>query len=376
MDTSNIIENIQKRICIFLEDKDWKNAISYCEKGLDADPENAKTYLYYFLATKKLSSVEELVHLKVNLMKEPLYQKALAFAKDEEKSELLNFHSDNVYIKSKETIEKSKSQKQILKAITDLEGLNEYKDSLGLISKAKEKVLQIKKRTKKSAIIVFSAFLSAIIIAIAIVGTLYFSIAKDKQVIKSQISAYNAEISNINLEKTNVEKELALVLKKTEPAKKNLSEKEKEKKTIEKKIDNLQQDINFSNNQIRGFEKSISDAIYDYGSNPYLNFATDAVIDIYYENIKEYEAKIKNYRQQIEQIKKELATKENEVNAAQAEYNAVLLENKAEIESKENGISTCENQIKDLKEKIGLAEKKIKELNKKFPYKQLNKIFK
>ena len=52
--------NLLKRAYIFLENRDWGNTNTYCEKVLDLDPENAEAYLCKLLVELRFTSKEEL----------------------------------------------------------------------------------------------------------------------------------------------------------------------------------------------------------------------------------------------------------------------------------------------------------------------------
>jgi flagellar biosynthesis GTPase FlhF len=69
-----------KRIFIFLEDGEWKQANEYCERVLDTDPENAKAYIGKLCAELKIKSETDLQNCKKPLDNSQNYQKALRFA--------------------------------------------------------------------------------------------------------------------------------------------------------------------------------------------------------------------------------------------------------------------------------------------------------
>ncbi len=65
--TDSSVAPLMKRIRIFLETGDYEQAIKYCNKVLDKDPENAEVYLLQFLAENRLKSEEELYLLQDDL---------------------------------------------------------------------------------------------------------------------------------------------------------------------------------------------------------------------------------------------------------------------------------------------------------------------
>ena len=54
-----------KRALMFVEDSQWKNADEYCEKILDADPENAHAYLVKLLSGNRVTSLEALAEKRL-----------------------------------------------------------------------------------------------------------------------------------------------------------------------------------------------------------------------------------------------------------------------------------------------------------------------
>lgn len=71
-----------KRAFMFLEDGNWQEADTYCEKVLDQDPENAQAYLGKLMAQLYIATKEELPNCATELTQNDNYQKALRFADD------------------------------------------------------------------------------------------------------------------------------------------------------------------------------------------------------------------------------------------------------------------------------------------------------
>ena len=89
--TSDNFDSILERIDLFLEDKEWNKAASYCESALDFEPKNANVYLKYLLADCKCSTLEELLESNKPFEENSYYQKALRFGDNELKSNLISF---------------------------------------------------------------------------------------------------------------------------------------------------------------------------------------------------------------------------------------------------------------------------------------------
>ena len=77
---NDTITPLLKRVSMFLEDRDWKSADTYCEKVLDMDPEIGEAYFGKLLAEYHVSSAEELSALSREFTSSANYQKALRFA--------------------------------------------------------------------------------------------------------------------------------------------------------------------------------------------------------------------------------------------------------------------------------------------------------
>ena len=73
---------LMKRIQIFLETEDYAQAIKYCDKVLDKEPENAEVYLLQFLAENRLKSEEEIYLLQDDLeyLDRPTFKQLMKFA--------------------------------------------------------------------------------------------------------------------------------------------------------------------------------------------------------------------------------------------------------------------------------------------------------
>ena len=76
------VEPLLKRAFMFLEDGNWQEADTYCEKVLDQDPENARAYLGKLMAQLHIATKEKLPNCATELTQNDNYQKALRFADD------------------------------------------------------------------------------------------------------------------------------------------------------------------------------------------------------------------------------------------------------------------------------------------------------
>ncbi|MBQ3586253.1 MAG: TIR domain-containing protein, partial [Synergistaceae bacterium] len=77
-----------KRAFMFLEDGDFANAETYCERVLDLDPENGTAYLGKLMVEKRVRHREDLAELREPFDRENNYQKAVRYGDAELVAEL------------------------------------------------------------------------------------------------------------------------------------------------------------------------------------------------------------------------------------------------------------------------------------------------
>ncbi len=84
-------ETLLKRVFIFLEDGDFKEADDYCERVLDINPESAEAYLGKLMAEFEVKKQKDLVLHKENLKDSSNYKKAMRYGDNGLKSVLRSF---------------------------------------------------------------------------------------------------------------------------------------------------------------------------------------------------------------------------------------------------------------------------------------------
>ena len=87
--------SLLKRILLFLEDGEFIQADLYCEKVLDAEPENPLAYLYKLMASRRISSLKDLASAQYIIDNEISYKKAVRFAPEQMR---LHLHRLNMHI--------------------------------------------------------------------------------------------------------------------------------------------------------------------------------------------------------------------------------------------------------------------------------------
>lgn len=86
--------SLLKRILLFLEDEEFIQADSYCEKVLDVEPENPLAYLCKLMASRRISSIKDLATAQYIIDNDSSYKKAVRFATEQMQVHLhqLNMH--------------------------------------------------------------------------------------------------------------------------------------------------------------------------------------------------------------------------------------------------------------------------------------------
>ncbi|MCQ4022819.1 hypothetical protein [Ruminococcus sp. zg-924] len=87
--TDSAVTSLLKRTQMFLEDGDYSDARTYCEKILDIDPYCAIVYLYKLMAEKRAKTIKALCSC-VGVSTDKLFYRALSYADDEFKQDLLS----------------------------------------------------------------------------------------------------------------------------------------------------------------------------------------------------------------------------------------------------------------------------------------------
>ena len=129
-----------KRAFMFLEDEDWSSANEYCEKVLDIDPECAEAYLGKLMSELHASRRENLKDQAEPFADNNNYQKAIRFADDKLKNELIgyiehintrneNARLDDIYTRAKNAMSVAHAESDYKEAAHLFESIDEYQDS-------------------------------------------------------------------------------------------------------------------------------------------------------------------------------------------------------------------------------------------------------
>lgn len=93
IDTSALL----KRASLFLADGDWNNAKQYCDRVLDADPENVEAYIYKLMIDLQVKAKNDIGLLEGTLEKNSNYQKIMLFGDEKIKNQFIEYDKSCKY---------------------------------------------------------------------------------------------------------------------------------------------------------------------------------------------------------------------------------------------------------------------------------------
>ena len=130
------VEPLLKRAFMFLEDGNWQEADTYCEKVLDQDPENAQAYLGKLMAQLHIATKEELPNCATELTQNDNYQKALRFADDalhtmltEANEQIWRRNAKAVYDRAAEIAKNATSMAEFQNAANMFASIEQFEDA-------------------------------------------------------------------------------------------------------------------------------------------------------------------------------------------------------------------------------------------------------
>ncbi|MCH5188576.1 MAG: TIR domain-containing protein, partial [Oscillospiraceae bacterium] len=153
------IENLLKRVFMFLEDGDWKSADEYCEKILDVDSENARAYLGKLMAELQVKKQEKLAECENPFDDKNNYKKVLRFADEKLASELRGYVTHikerneaarlaGIYNSAVRIMRSAKAESDYKSAAKEFKSIPGYKDSDALAKECLEKAEVAKKEAE------------------------------------------------------------------------------------------------------------------------------------------------------------------------------------------------------------------------------------
>lgn len=143
-----------KRVFMFLEDSNWKEANEYCEKVLDQDPENAQAYLGKLMAELKVRKPEQLADCKTPFDKNINYQKIMHFGDEKLTKALTGYikhinernefnRKNNIYEKAVRQMNEATKPDDFAKARDIFKSIPGFKDADALVVKAESGIYDL-----------------------------------------------------------------------------------------------------------------------------------------------------------------------------------------------------------------------------------------
>lgn len=175
-------EALIKRGNIFLEENNFEQAGRYFEQALNQSPENSQAYLGKLMAELKVHDMDGLGKVSTPLKEQKLFQRALYFANDEEKTRLESYvkaqnkvaeaekqvEMEQKYVKALEMKEKISLPVDAQIAINLLKSITPYKDSEALIAELEQMKRDNVKRIKKMIILGSISIVVCVVIVVCI----------------------------------------------------------------------------------------------------------------------------------------------------------------------------------------------------------------
>ena len=149
-------EPLLRRAFMFLEDGDFRSGNDYCEKVLDADPENVNAYIGKLMAETGINKRENLRNAQMPFDKSNNYQKILRFGDDALKKELTdavefiyirkeNERIEGLYTRAVNVMKYARIESAFREAAQIFESVLNYKDSAALAKECYVKAEEVRK---------------------------------------------------------------------------------------------------------------------------------------------------------------------------------------------------------------------------------------
>ena len=168
-----------ERVSMFLEDGDWADADTYCEKVLDLDPKNGRAYLGKLLAELKVANLEQLQGISYREYEHKAsYEKAIRFDAGIAKqfAELREKALSAQYDRAAGRQETATSPDDYEGAAAMFAALGDYRDAPARVENCREQaqalIQQTKRRRRKTnrLIFIFAAVILALIFVICVIS--------------------------------------------------------------------------------------------------------------------------------------------------------------------------------------------------------------
>lgn len=146
-------DTLLRRALILIEDGNFKEARTYCNRILDMEPEKSSAYIMQLMIDLKARQIKEIANQHIVLSENPLFQRALKYADDKFRITLLDYqeqnrfyldqlHKDKVYSNA---VRKSRSSRisDVQEAMQMFDSINDWKDSSDQIKNCEENIVRL-----------------------------------------------------------------------------------------------------------------------------------------------------------------------------------------------------------------------------------------
>lgn len=190
---------ILKRAFMYLADGNWARAAEYCEKLLDADPENAYGYLGLLLAQLNIRRTDDLINCIQPFSHLENFNKAVRFADQDLKTRLETIANENIYRRADTLARNARIPEEHIRAQNIFLTIPGYKDAAQRAAKCRELSVathqgqqkERKNRKKLIFIIVIGMILSY---ALSMFLVTSFSKIQRKNALESQIDEIHSQM--------------------------------------------------------------------------------------------------------------------------------------------------------------------------------------
>ncbi len=136
-------ETLLRRAELALEDREFQNAYTFCERALDAQPENAMAYVYKLLAEFGVSKTEQLADVTEDIGASGSYKKAVRFADEQLKAQLNELRCKAMYRRYCSEYQHASNDSQFRAIAERFATLGDYLDSAEYVQRCIERAVSI-----------------------------------------------------------------------------------------------------------------------------------------------------------------------------------------------------------------------------------------
>ncbi len=150
------VENLMKRVRLFLEDGDYHQAGEYLDKVLDQDAEYAPAYAAKVCVTLHLSKESDLAEASPEYENDPDWKKALRFADAQQKpvyeGYIENARQKATYRQTLQQLEYAHTSVNKLNELADtFDSIKDYKNAKALAVKCRQEAAELAEKNRKAA---------------------------------------------------------------------------------------------------------------------------------------------------------------------------------------------------------------------------------